>query len=346
MEITAYLRELTVGDVKTVLESITDVECKENIFYSEQVDSQNSLDGKIYRCVDHNLNIGLIRMTSYADGYMLSYWLEQTYRLSEYEKCILVLAENYLFELDQKTKLYIQVSYDNIATQVLAYRLGYSDYKCERYMIFSKLVKKQDLGFLVKKNAVLLLTNNQNALPLYKWLCEYEHDAVTIYSGEVFENSISFLDPKIVISYNYKYIIGQNVIDNMGSAIYNMHISYLPYNRGAQPNFWSFIDDTPKGVTIHRLEHGLDKGDVICQKQLEFDESLETFASTYMKLNEEIVKLIEDNWEDIRNGSIKGKKQRGKGSYHDMKAFLRYTDQNPLDWNDSILDYKNRCKKC
>lgn len=124
-----------------------------------------------------------------------------------------------------------------------------------------------------------------------------------------------------------------------------MHISLLPYNRGAQPNFWSFIDDTPKGVTIHRLERGLDKGDIICQRQVTFDESAETFASTYAKLNDEIVKLFEENWEQIKSGKIEGKRQIGRGSYHDMSEFRAYTTKYPLDWNDVIADYKKRCKE-
>ena len=37
-----------------------------------------------------------------------------------------------------------------------------------------------------------------------------------------------------------------------------MHISYLPFNRGAHPNYWSFKDNSPKGVTIHFIDNGID----------------------------------------------------------------------------------------
>lgn len=190
----------------------------------------------------------------------------------------------------------------------------------------------------------LLLTNNRNAIALYQWLCNCESNVI-IFSEKLCEEAIRTFNPEIVISYNYKYIIEPNVIDAVDRRIINMHISFLPYNRGAQPNFWSFIDDTPKGVTIHRLERGLDKGDIICQRQVVFDESVETFASTYVKLNNEIVKLLQENWEQIKSGQIKGKMQEGSGSYHDMSAFRTYTEKYPLDWNDVIADYKKRCKK-
>ncbi|MCL0081308.1 hypothetical protein M1N64_03665 [Peptococcaceae bacterium] len=45
-----------------------------------------------------------------------------------------------------------------------------------------------------------------------------------------------------------------------GRAI-NLHISFLPWNRGADPNFWSFIENAPVGVSIHYLDEGIDTGD-------------------------------------------------------------------------------------
>ena len=71
-----------------------------------------------------------------------------------------------------------------------------------------------------------------------------------------------------MVSYGYRKIVLADVIDKMAGEIINLHISYLPWNRGANPNFWSFIDDTPKGVTIHEMSADLDKGRILCQKEL------------------------------------------------------------------------------
>ena len=48
-------------------------------------------------------------------------------------------------------------------------------------------------------------------------------------------------------------------------------MSYLPYNRGAHPNFWSFVNNTVKGVTIHEIDQGIDTGKIILQKSIKFD---------------------------------------------------------------------------
>ena len=50
----------------------------------------------------------------------------------------------------------------------------------------------------------------------------------------------------------------------------NLHISYLPYNKGAHPNFWSWVKNTPKGVSIHLISEKIDAGDIIFQKKLIF----------------------------------------------------------------------------
>ena len=75
----------------------------------------------------------------------------------------------------------------------------------------------------------------------------------------------------------------------------NLHISYLPFNRGAHPNFWSFVDNSPKGVTIHEIDEGLDTGPIIHQKKLSFNikkKESDTFFKTYKILNNEIQKLF------------------------------------------------------
>ena len=44
----------------------------------------------------------------------------------------------------------------------------------------------------------------------------------------------------LIISFGYKHIIKKEVISNSNIPIINLHISYLPWNKGAHLNFWSF----------------------------------------------------------------------------------------------------------
>lgn len=140
---------------------------------------------------------------------------------------------------------------------------------------------------------MLLLSNNANCLPLLEWL--EKREKVTFYSGRLNVEMLQRIQPSLVISYNYRHIVKKNVIDVVHGRMINLHTSMLPWNRGSSPNLWSIIDNTSKGVTIHVLDESLDKGDILLQKELIFDDEKETLRSSYELLNQEIVKLLQDN---------------------------------------------------
>ena len=102
----------------------------------------------------------------------------------------------------------------------------------------------------------------------------------------------------LIISFGYSYIIPGYFIEKCSCPIVNLHISYLPFNRGAHPNFWSFYDDTQSGVTIHLIDDGIDTGPILFQKKVNFSDET-TFSETYQKLINEIEKLFMDNLQRI-----------------------------------------------
>ena len=91
-------------------------------------------------------------------------------------------------------------------------------------------------------------------------------------------------------------------------------MSYLPYNRGSHPNFWSFIDKTPKGVTIHEIDDKIDNGKIIFQKKFFFKINHKiTFKYTYDYLFKELEKLFKKNYKKILSRRYIGKKKKIKG---------------------------------
>ena len=147
-----------------------------------------------------------------------------------------------------------------------------------------------------------------------------------------------------IISFGYRHKITQDIIDNLKYPIINLHISFLPFNKGAHPNFWSFAENTPSGISIHELDHGLDTGKIIYQKQIDFEllknkETL-TFSKTYKILKNELENLFLSNIEDLINQNFNSNEQVGKGSYHDkndLPIVLKNWDQNIYQ---TILKYK------
>lgn len=123
-------------------------------------------------------------------------------------------------------------------------------------------------------------------------------------------------DKDLVISFGYRHILRKRTIDEASCPILNLHIAYLPYNRGAHPNFWSFYDNTPSGVTIHLMNEGIDTGPILYQRHVNFDSDQMTFARTYRHLVTELETLFIDNMETILSGNRIARPQRGKGTYH------------------------------
>lgn len=152
-------------------------------------------------------------------------------------------------------------------------------------------------------------------------------------------NNISYINDlstyDFLISYGYRYIIGKTVIDLFPERAINLHISYLPWNRGADPNIWSFVNQTPKGVTIHLLDRGIDSGDILFQKEVEFTDK-DTLASSYQKLKTEIEHLFMSKWEKLKAGDFSRTPQIAKGSFHlsQDKGLLNLPD----GWNTLITD--------
>lgn len=150
---------------------------------------------------------------------------------------------------------------------------------------------------------ILFLTNNSNTLSLAHWLQEVGENVV-LSDQRITIPILEELRPDLIVSYNYLSIISQDVITFMNGNIVNLHISYLPYNKGKHPNLWSILDGTPKGVTIHYIDAGLDTGDIIAQKELHIPNSV-TLKESYDQLQREIQSLFmeiyfkKDEWKQM-----------------------------------------------
>ena len=142
------------------------------------------------------------------------------------------------------------------------------------------------------------------------------------------------------LSYRYSKIISPDIIGYFGEKLINMHISFLPWNRGSDPNLWSYIEDTPIGVTIHRVNAGIDTGDVLLQQEVSIDLEADTLRTSYDKLSLAIEDLFISNVEALLTNTIPAKPQSGFGSFHyakDKLPYLYLIDRLGLDSQLSVI---------
>lgn len=182
-------------------------------------------------------------------------------------------------------------------------------------------------------NKVLFLGPEDS--PLIDWLRE-QNEQVIQRTSRISPQLVERLGCAFLVSYGYRHVIGETTHTLFPNRAINLHISYLPWNRGADPNLWSFIEDTPKGVTIHHLDRGLDTGDIIAQEELAFDIDEDTLATSYEKLHGAIQNLFKQYWPAIKNGTAPRHKQVGRGSSHRSKDKEALSHLLTDGWNTKI----------
>jgi len=193
---------------------------------------------------------------------------------------------------------------------------------------------------------ILFLTNNDTSHSLQRWLGSEAKEDVIIWQENVTPEAIATHHPGFLISYNYRFLIKEDVISLLPTRIINLHISYLPWNRGAHPNLWSFLDETPKGVTIHLIDAGLDTGDILVQKEIAIDETKETLKSSYDMLHDAIRELFINHWNLIKNAKVTPLPQPAGGSKHLVKDFESIKGiLGQEGWHIPIAELKTRYRK-
>lgn len=153
--------------------------------------------------------------------------------------------------------------------------------------------------------------------PLLAWLHSAEEQVVST-THRIDVAFVRACAPEFVVVYGYRHILTEDVLGVCANRVVNLHVSYLPWNRGADPNLWSFVEDTPKGVTIHYVDSGIDTGDVIAQQRMSFSDA-ETLRTSYDKLQVEAQTLFRINWSEIRTGTCRRQPQTATGTYHRLK---------------------------
>jgi hypothetical protein len=168
-----------------------------------------------------------------------------------------------------------------------------------------------------------------------------EISSVIVTAGDSYTSSELPLtdqqDADFVVSYGYRHIVREPHLSKFAGRIINLHISFLPWNRGSDPNFWSWFDGTPKGVSIHAIDEKLDTGPLLVSNIVAFNAN-ETLATSYAKLRTGMANLFAQAWPEIRKGTIEGEPASGRGSYHRVKDKVPYWQQLPQGHETPVQD--------
>ena len=142
----------------------------------------------------------------------------------------------------------------------------------------------------------------------------------------------------LAICYGYRHILGSDILRKFHRPALNLHISYLPWNRGADPNLWSFLEKTPSGVTIHQVDDGIDTGPILAQAKTFHNLMTDTLATTYKRLTSEIENLLFTNLPKILAQKIQPKQQKPGGTFHKSQDKQNYIALLHSGWDTPVRD--------
>jgi len=187
---------------------------------------------------------------------------------------------------------------------------------------------------------VLYFTNPEvNDAYLIPSIIESNGDKVTVVTSKPTLELVETNSIEMIICDRARALITQDILDHLPKAVINIHPSFLPYNRGYYPNFWSHRTQTPSGCTIHYVDQGIDTGEIISQTLICFSQN-DTLRTSYETLRKLSVNLFSMIYPRIRSKNINSVAQpeiAASKTYY-KKDFDGIHQKLPQGWDTPISD--------
>lgn len=114
----------------------------------------------------------------------------------------------------------------------------------------------------------------------------------------------------------WPWLLDEELLSGPSRGFINTHPSLLPFNRGKHYNFWALVEQAPFGVTLHKVDSGIDTGAVVAQRPIPYD-WLDNGESLYKKAQNAMVDVFRESYPLIRSNAYEAITQDPtKGSFH------------------------------
>jgi methionyl-tRNA formyltransferase len=146
------------------------------------------------------------------------------------------------------------------------------------------------------------------------------------------------LAPDLLLSFYYRTMIRDEVLEIPRLGALNLHGSYLPKYRGRVPVNWAVINgESETGATLHYMVQKPDAGDIVDQEKVDIGFT-DTALDVFNKVTQAAVTVLARSFEPL----IEGRARRvpmdlSRGSYFGG----RRPADGRIDWHRSALEIYN-----
>jgi methionyl-tRNA formyltransferase len=166
------------------------------------------------------------------------------------------------------------------------------------------------------------------------------HQPEKIRAPEVQELLQSY-SPDFIVIIAYGQIIPAHLLTIPKFGWINLHASLLPNYRGAAPINWAIVNgESRTGLTIMRIDAGMDTGDILLQRAFEID-AKETALELSTRLSEAGAPLMAETLRGLAAGKITPRPQ--DHSRASLAPMLK-RDDGRIDWNRTAQEIYNRMR--
>lgn len=143
----------------------------------------------------------------------------------------------------------------------------------------------------------------------------------------------------------FPFILTEEIWKLPEKGFINFHYGLLPQCRGPQPVLWHMLNnDVEAGVTLHKVDGGIDTGEIVMQEKLVIDEN-DTYGSLQSKLGYLAAKPAANLLKILSFGSFvpSTPQDESKANYYEMPGAKELT----IDWQQmpakQIVRLVNAC---
>lgn len=171
---------------------------------------------------------------------------------------------------------------------------------------------------------------------LAKWSAEQGYLVAKPFDTPTLNQHLLAAQPQLIITASYGRMIPVEVLHGPRFGWLNVHFSLLPRWRGAAPVQWALLEgDASTGISIFKLDKGMDTGPIYLQEEMEIGHS-ETTPELLTRMSSVAGQRIMGVVAEIRSG-VKPKPQSNAG----ITLAPKLTKEGAkFDWNlgaDAIL---------
>ena len=150
------------------------------------------------------------------------------------------------------------------------------------------------------------------------------------------------MEPDVIVVVAFGQIIPKEILDMPKYGCINVHASLLPAYRGAAPIQWAVMNgDEVSGVTIMKMDEGLDTGDMLTKVEVPLAAD-ETGGSLFDKLAAAGAKLLVETLPKLEKGEVTPEKQPEISTTEYARMIKK--EDGKIDWTKSAVEIERQIR--